>query len=79
MSRSEEEEDIAIAIRGYPKKIYSDPGSQLVGASKELAEMFSNLKWSKIEQYSTHNELIWYFSLGDAPWYNGCCEALIRQ
>ena len=67
-----------VSIRGYPKKVFSDIGSQLVAASKELKDMFSALDWNKIGEYSTINDLEWSFSPGDAPWYNGCTEALIR-
>ena len=68
-----------VSIRGHPKKAFSDIGSQLVAASKELKDMFSALNWNKIEEYSTVNNFEWSFSSGDAPWYNGCTEALIRS
>jgi hypothetical protein len=66
-----------VSIRGYPSKIFSDVGSQLVLASKELQEMFNEFDWLKIQDES--HGLEWKFSPPDAPWYNGCCEALIRS
>ena len=33
------------SLRGWPEKIYSDPGSQLVGAEGELKEA-----WQKIDR-----------------------------
>ena len=68
-----------VSIRGYPSKIYSDQGSQLIAASKEIKEMFTNNDWEKIINASTSNGLEWSFSPGDGPWYNGCCESLIRS
>ena len=69
-----------VSIRGLSNKEFSDSGSQLVAASKELREMFNtNLDWNKIRDYSSDNGIQWQFSPGEAPWYNGCCEALIRS
>ena len=31
------------SIRGWPEKIYSDPGSQIVGAERELKEAWKGL------------------------------------
>ena len=36
-----------VSIRGYPAIIYSDPGSQLKSASKEINVMFQNFDWRK--------------------------------
>ena len=38
-----------VSVRGYPAKIYSDPGSQLKSASKELNDMFDSLNWTDIK------------------------------
>ena len=32
-----------VSIRGYPANMYSDPGSQLVAADKELKQVCKNL------------------------------------
>jgi hypothetical protein len=34
-----------VSMRGYPKKIRSDAGSQLVAASKELNTMAQSWNW----------------------------------
>jgi hypothetical protein len=68
-----------VSLRGYPAKIYSDPGSQLKAASKELSEMFQLFDWDRIKQVGARNGLEWIFSPADSPWYNGCCESLIRS
>ena len=68
-----------VSVRGYPNKVYSDIGSQLVAASKELKDMFTDFNWDEITKYSTVNNFEWVFSPGDSPWYNGSTEALIRS
>ena len=68
-----------VSIRGYPRKIFSDNGTQLVGASNELKKAVSSLDQEKIRAFGIENGGIeWTFSPGDAPWYNGATEALVK-
>ena len=56
------------AIRGAPKFMYSDKGTQLISASK------------KIESIGEKEGVTWIFNIpSDAPWYNGASEALIKS
>ena len=55
--------------------VYSDRGSQLIAASKELKTLFKQLNWDRI----IDSGLEWVLSPAEAPWYNGCCESLIRS
>ena len=66
------------SIRGWPTKIYSDNGTQLVGASNELKTIVKNIDWQKMKEYSHNNMTEWNFSPGNAPWYNGAAEALVK-
>ena len=50
------------SLKGYPAKIYSDVGSQLGAASRELQEMFNEFDWSKIKDETVHKGLEWEFS-----------------
>ena len=68
-----------VSIRGYPSSIYSDSGSQLVGASNVLKEISKNWDWSEINEFCCTRGINWNFSPGDAPWWNGCCESLIKS
>ena len=61
------------------QRLWSDLGSQLTGASKELKQMITNLNKEKLLAFSTDKGIDWSFAPGDAPWYNGCSEALIRS
>ena len=66
------------SIRGWPTKVFSDPGSQLVGASKELKAAVADIEWEVVREYGIKNEVEWSFSPGDAPWYNGAVESLVK-
>ena len=69
------------SIRGWPTKIFSDKGSQLGGASNELATIINNLEWDVIQQQCRNSGkgTEWKFSPADAPWYNGAVEALVKS
>ena len=41
--------------------------------------MFNNFDHGKIRDASVSSGLEWKFSAPEAPWYNGCCESLIRS
>ena len=68
-----------VCIRGWPSKIFSDNGTQLVGASNVLKEAISNLDWRSIKEFGYENLAEWSFSPADAPWYNGAVEALVKS
>ncbi|KAI7792395.1 gag-pol fusion polyprotein [Triplophysa rosa] len=57
------------AIRGHPKKIWSDPGSNFIGA-----------KSSVVEEASAKNGTDWQWKLqpADSPHRNGAAEAAVR-
>ena len=68
-----------VSIRGFPRTIHSDGGTQLVAANKELRSMTLNWNHKDIEEFSSNNGVTWSFNKsGDAPWENGCSEALIK-
>ena len=59
-------------------KVFSDPGTQLVGASRELTNQIQSLDWNQIQDYSHERGFSWKFSPGDGPWYNGVAESLVK-
>ena len=68
------------SVRGYPEIIYSDPGSNLTCASRELSKQWEEMmKEEKISAHSSENGLKWKFSAADAPWQNGAVEALVKS
>ena len=65
-------------LRGYPSYMYSDPGSQLVGADKELQEAWCNIDQPAIKRKCAENGMEWIFGPADSPWYQGAVESLIK-
>ena len=68
-----------VSLRGYPAKLYSDNGPQLVAADKELKDITKNWNWDELLEFGVTEGLQWEFSPANAPWYNGTSEALIRS
>ena len=68
-----------VTVHGYPRKLRSDVGTQLIAASKDIREMNRNWNWQTIESFGVHSGMEWEFNKSaDAPWENGCCEALVK-
>ena len=59
-----------VAIRGWPQKLYSDPGSQLVKASIDLK--------NAIVKSGSDNGMEWIIGTADAPWQQGAVESLVK-
>ena len=68
-----------VCLHGYPKVIFSDNGSQLVRASQELKSVISNIDWNKVSDFGIDKGLTWNFSPPESPWWNGCCESLVKS
>ena len=60
-----------VSIRGWPQKLYSDPGTQLVGANNELKQA--------IVKSGSENGMEWVFGVPDSPWHQGAVESLIKS
>ena len=58
------------SIRGWPERIYSDPGSQLLGANRELVESARRL--------GVNHGLQWIFGPADSPWHQRAVESLVK-
>ena len=58
------------SVRGWPQKLYSDPGSQLVGA-KNLMEAMCG--------FGSENGLEWNLGTPDSPWQQGAVESLVKS
>ena len=67
------------SVRGWPRTIFSDRGTQLVAASKELRNVTENLDWEFLQRFGHKYGTTWSFAPGDAPWYNGAAESLIKS
>ena len=67
-----------VTLRGYPAKMISDPGSQLVAADQELKGVANGISRELLIDFGADKGMDWHFTTPDAPWQNGCSEALIR-
>ncbi|KAK3746693.1 hypothetical protein QZH41_018918 [Actinostola sp. cb2023] len=67
------------SVRGWPEKIYSDPGSQLIGAGRELEEAWKNMDRQSLQKSGTKNGSTWIFGPADSPWYQGAVESLVKS
>lgn len=68
-----------VSVRGWPEKVYSDTGSQLVSVDKELRDAWSKLDHTRLSKDGAENGLQWVFGPADAPWYQGAVESLIKS
>ena len=66
------------ALRGWPHKLSSDPGSQLVAAEKELQNAWKDINFKTVEKECTNHKTNWQFSPADSPHYQGVTESLIK-
>ena len=66
------------SICGGPSTIYSDPGSQLAGADRELKEAWDRIDRELLHKDSAHKGLTWLFEPADSPWNQGKVESLVK-
>lgn len=72
-----------VSRRGRPTTIYSDNGSNFVGASRELNDMFQLMceqeLQSEIVNYCTSKKITWKFSPERAPHFGGLWGAAVKS
>ena len=57
-----------VSLCGYPSKLYSDPGTQLTAADKELRSLLEDLDWETLKIFGVEKGMEWNFTPADAPW-----------
>ncbi|XP_062715437.1 uncharacterized protein LOC134291545 [Aedes albopictus] len=67
-----------IARRGQPRKIYSDRGTNFVGANRELQNLRTTMNHDEIMREFTTTDTEWVFNPPLAPHMGGSWERLIR-
>ncbi|CAI5678593.1 unnamed protein product [Oreochromis niloticus] len=70
------------AIRGHPRKIWSDPGTNFIGAKSVLKELYGFLESQNkfvLEETAAKNgtEWMWKVNPADSPHRNGAAEAAV--
>ena len=64
--------------RGTPTKVWSDNGTNFVGASPELINLLKQLNQEKIKEFGLQRDVQWYFNLPHASHMGGVWERQIR-
>jgi hypothetical protein len=65
--------------RGCPRTVYSDRGTNFVGAANELKEFISSLDNHKIRDFASSISINWDFNPPSAPHMGGAWERLVRS
>lgn len=68
-----------VSVRGWPDTMFSDPGSQLIGADRELVVAWQKVERSVLLRKGTENGMNWKFGPADSPWYQGAVESLVKS
>lgn len=71
------------SIRGHPQKIWSDPGTNFIGAKPVLEELYAYLRQQNkesLEEYAAKNGTSWTWRIlpADSPHRNGAAEAGVK-
>ncbi|GFQ79725.1 integrase catalytic domain-containing protein [Trichonephila clavata] len=67
-----------VSRRSYPSDIYSDNGTNFVGASAYLKDLFKLLHNSNVQDYSSSKNIQWHFIPPYAPNFGGVWEASVK-
>ena len=67
-----------IARRGRPLTIYSDNGSNFVGADNELRRCIKLLDEERVQNFCAPKEIEWKFQPPSAPHFGGAWERLVQ-
>ncbi|XP_028174624.1 uncharacterized protein LOC114363174 [Ostrinia furnacalis] len=66
------------ARRGWPSHLFSDNGTNLRGAEKELARSIAGLDQEALKREGVNNNMTWHFIPPASPHWGGAWERLIR-
>ena len=68
-----------MAIRGTPREMLSDQGSQLIACSKEVSIILELIDWHIIEGWCSRRSIEWKCVPPQGQHMNGVTEALVRS
>ena len=72
-----------VSRRGVPEHVYSDNGTNFVGANKELRELYNLVdapdRRKSIEMYALSKRIHWHFSPPSSPHFGGLWEAAVKS
>jgi hypothetical protein len=67
------------SVRGQPKEIWSDNGSNFVGAEREMKKSMDEIDQDKMNSAMTTEGTAWHFIPPYAPHMGGCWERMVRS
>ena len=68
-----------MSLRGNVRIMFSDPGSQLMGASRELREWRKGWDMDQLERFGASRGLEWKTAMPNAQHQNGASEAMVKM
>ena len=68
-----------VARRGPPSDIYSDNGTNFVGADRELKQSLKEWNQSQIADFLSQKEIHWHFNPPGSPHFGGIWERLVQS
>lgn len=68
-----------VSRRGFCKTIFSDNGTNFVGARNEFAEIYKLLNSSNMHRYLSQSNIEWKFIPANSPHMGGIWEAAVRS
>lgn len=68
-----------IARRGQPAHLYSDQGTNFIGANTELRAALKDMDHRRVKEEATNKGIEWHFNPPAAPHMGGCWERLVRS
>lgn len=68
-----------IARRGQPNEMFSDRGTNFIGANRELKEALQQVNQDRVMEYFVKSDMKWTFNPPASPHFGGCWERLIQS
>ena len=68
-----------MSVRGDIRKIISDPGTQLVSASREMKEWRKGWDEDELVKFGASRNLEWEFVMANSQHQNGISESMVKQ
>ena len=68
-----------VNVRGVPKFVHSDRGSQLIAAHRDVADEHLKYDWDLIASSTASKGTSWRFAPAGGQWRNGAAESFVKK
>ena len=65
--------------RGIPRDIFSDNGTNFVGADREVKQLVQQMNHDEIQNYARTKGFTWHFNPPNSPHFGGIFESMIKS